>query len=455
MERIELYNIYYNKDFETFIKKFNEYIKNGYGIEDTLVGCYIHALIATKKYEKAYKILKMLEKDVKKFDTYEDLARLYVKCFKPKDAERMINLKKTPINDYLNLVKIKLLEGKVEEAEKILNTCMKNEIDPKHLRRLRSYERLIINHQEKGAYIETEYECFKENGNKLEPGHIVFLKDLPKSNIKWHDAKAIDRPYMIWKIEKENIYLFPVSTRERKKAYKLFMQKYPNSTSDRTIKYTPCYTTEDNILTVRDKVLDEDFKVIIDNLYQEKCISSEHFKLQNIYPLQEYIDTIWKYDIIMNIDQNKNRKIKNYLVLDVEDEYYRVIEIDLKEKRVIGLESKVINKDRIIYDVIRLKKNDLEKLIEQLREQVKLKTLVGKKATANDIRYIVVDEDKEYYLCIDEIYSTSYINVEAVPKSEFETITGEITKEELKHIKTLIEQNGYNIKKYLIRQRKN
>ena len=157
----------------------------------------------------------------------------------------------------------------------------------------------------------------------------------------------------------------------------------------------------------------------------------------------------------MNIDQNKNRKIKNYLVLDVADEYYRVIEIDLKEKRVIGLKSKVINKDRIIYDVIRLKKNDLENLIEQLREQVKLKTLVVKKATANDIRYIVVDEDKEYYLCIDEIYSTSYINVEAVPKSEFETITGEITKEELKHIKTLIEQNGYNIKKYLIRQRKN
>jgi cobalamin biosynthesis protein CbiG len=89
-----------------------------------------------------------------------------------------------------------------------------------------------------------------------------------------------------------------------------------------------------------------------------------------------------------------------------------------------------------------------------LSEQLTIKSLVGKKVTANDIKYIVVDEDKENYLCIDEIYSLSYINVEAVNKNDIKTIYDEVSKEELEHIKELISEHGYNIKKYLKRSRK-
>lgn len=453
MDRMELYDIYYRKDFKTFLEKFEKYLENGYGIEDTLIGCYIHALITTKKYDKAYKILKVLEKNAKEYDSYEDLARLYVKCFKPKDAERMISLKETPIDDYLNLIKMNLLEGKVKEAEEILNSRLKIETNQKYLRRLRSYERLIINNLEKGAYIETEYECFKEKGNKLEPGHIVYLKDLPQSKIKWHDTKAIERPYMVWKIEEGKIYIFPVSTKEQKNSYKLFSQKYPNSVCDRIIKYNLYYTTDDNILTIKDKLLDEDFRVIIDNLYYVTFFSTKQPK-QSEYPIQEFIGTIWKYDVIMDIEQGVITKPKFYLVLDVNDTNYRVIEIDLKDKRVLGLKSQNFKKDRIIYDVVRINQNDKNIFLKQLREQVVSRTLIGKKVATNNNKYIVIDEDKENYLCIDEIYSTSYINIKTVPKEEMKTITGEISKEELERIKVLIMENGYNIKKYLIRQRK-
>ena len=453
MDRLELYDIYYKKDFKTFLEKFEKYLENGYGIEDTLIGCYIHALITTKKYDKAYKILKSLEKNVKEFDSYEDLARLYVKCFKPKDAERMINSKETPIKDYLNLIKMNLLEGNVKEAEKILDARLKVETNPRYLKRLRSYERLIVNNQEKGAYIETEYECFKENGNKLEPGHIVYLKDSPQSKIKWHDVKVIERPYMIWKIEENKIYIFPVSTKEQKNSYKLFSQKYPNSTSDRVIKYNLYYTTEDNILTVKDKLLDEDFKVVIDNLYYVTFFSTKKPN-QPEYTMQEFIGNIWKYDIIMDIEQGIITKPKFYLVLDVNDTNYRVIEIDLKDKRVLGLKSQNFKKDKIIYDVVRINENDKNIFLKQLSEQVALKTLIGKKVTTNNNRYIIVDEDKENYLCIDEMYSSSYINVEVVPKEEIKTITGETNEEELERIKVLIKENGHNIKKILTRQRK-
>lgn len=55
MDRKELYNVYYDKDYKTFLKEFDKYLENGYGIEDTLIGCYIHALIATKNLTKHIK----------------------------------------------------------------------------------------------------------------------------------------------------------------------------------------------------------------------------------------------------------------------------------------------------------------------------------------------------------------------------------------------------------------
>ena len=454
MDRKELYNVYYDKDFKTFLKEFDKYLENGYGIEDTLIGCYIHALIATKKFDKAYKILKALEKNVKEYETYEDLARLYVKCFKPKDAERLINSMETPVKDYLTLIKIKLLEGKIKEAQEILNVCLKNETDPSHQKRLRSYEKLIINHFEKGAYIETTYESFKERGNKLEPGHIVFLKNYPKSEIRWQDTKVIDRPYMIWKIEEDKIYIFPVSTKDRKKAYKLFTQKYPNSLCDRIIKYSLYNIAEEDIISVQDKVLDEDFKIIIENLYQAAYFSTKESKRQNRYFMQEFIGPVLKYDVIMDLTSSNYKKMRYYLILDVEEDHYRVIEIDDDNKKIIGFKSEKYKKSRVIYDLMRLTQEEIDNYISQLSEQLKIKSLVGKKVTANDIKYIVVDEDKENYLCIDEIYSLSYINVEAVNKNDIKTVHGEVSKEELGHIKELLSEHGYNIKKYLKRLRK-
>lgn len=454
MDRDKVYSFYNNKQYDKFLDAFEEYLKNGYGIEDTLIGCYIHALIATQKFDKAYKILKALEKDVEKFDSYEALAGLYVKCYKPKEAERLFTMKKTPIHDYLNLIKIKLLEGEIKEAQEILNSWLKIETDPGMLKRLRSYEQIINNHLEKGAYIESEYECFKEKGNFLEPGHIVYLKNNPKSENRIEDPKILKRPYMIWKIEEGIIYIFPVSTQEREKTYKLYKQKYPNSIGDRIIKYSLYYAKEEDILSVQDKVLDRDFEIILDNLYQASYFSTKESKKQNKYFMQEYIGEIQKYDVIKEITQGTVIRNNYHLVLDVEEDHYRTIEIDYKNRKIIGVKSEKYSKKRLIYDVIKPNEEAKEELIKGLSELVTSKSLVGKKVIANNVRYIVVEEDKENYLCIDEIYSPSYINVEAVNKDDIRTITGEVSEEELDKIKNLISLSGYNIKKCLKRARK-
>ena len=453
MNRGILYDLIKNEIHDEFIEAFEQYIKEGNPIEDTLIACYVYALVSIGKVDKAYNLLKNLEKFAEKTDSYEFLSELYVKCYKTEDAERMIELKKTPIKDYLNLIKIKLLEGNIKEAQAIINSRLKVETEESTLRMLRSYEQLIKNHLEKGAYIEIDYNYFKKN-NTLEPGHIVFLKNMPESDYRNEDEKALKRPYMIWKIEKDILYIFPVSTQDREKSYKLYIQKYPNSKCDRTVKYTLFQTTEDNVVTVQDKVLEEDFKIILTNLYQASCFADKISKRQNQYFMQEYIGEIDKYDVIKEVVHGSVSGNSFHLVLDIEDDHYRTIQVDYKNKKVIGVKSVKYNKDRVIYDVIKPDEETKQKLIEGLSELVTLKSLVGKKVVANNIRYIIVDEDKENYFCIDEIYSPSYINIDTVKKSDVKTITGSVDEEELDRIKNLISLSGYNIKKSLKRARK-
>ena len=453
MNRGVLYDLIKNNKHAEFLEAFDRYAKEGNPIEDTLIGCYVYALVATGKVDKAYNLLKNLEKFAEKTDSYEFLSEQYVKCYKAADAERMIELKKTPIKDYLNIIRIKLLEGNIKDAQAIIDSRLKVETEESTLRMLRSYEQLIKNHLEKGAYIETDYNYFKKK-NTLEPGHIVFLKNMPESDYRNEDEKALKRPYMIWKIEDDIIYIFPVSTQEREKSYKLYMQKYPNSKCDRTVKYTLFQTTEDNVLTVQDKVLEEDFKIILTNLYQASCFADRISKKQNQYFMQEYIGEISKYDVIKEVVHGSVSVSKFHLVLDIEDKHYRTIEVDYKNKKIIGVKSEKYNKDRVIYDVIRPNEETKQKLIEGLSELVTLKSLIGKKVIANNVRFIIVDEDKKNYFCIDEIYSPSYINVEVIDKDDVKTITGSVSEEELDRIKNLISLSGYNIGKSLKRARK-
>lgn len=453
MNRGILYDLIKNEKYNEFLEAFDRYIKEGNPIEDTLIACYIRALVETNQINKAYNLIKNLEKFAKDTDSYEFLSEQYVRCFKIEDAERMLKDKKTPVKDYLNLIKIELLEGNIKEAQATVDSRLKVEDNPKILNELRSYEQLIKNHLEKGAYIETDYNYFKKK-NTLEPGHIVFLKNMPESDYRNEDEKALKRPYMIWKIEDDIIYIFPVSTQDREKSYKLYMQKYPNSKCDRTVKYTLFQTTEDNVLTVQDKVLEEDFKIILTNLYQASCFADRISKKQNQYFMQEYIGEISKYDVIKEVVHGSVSVSKFHLVLDIEDKHYRTIEVDYKNKKIIGVKSEKYNKDRVIYDVIRPNEETKQKLIKGLSELVTLKSLVGKKVIANNVRFIIIDEDKKNYFCIDEIYSPSYINVEVIDKDDVKTITGSVSEEELDRIKNLISLSGYNIGKSLKRARK-
>ena len=378
MEKQELYTLYYNKDYDTFLELFENYIKEGYGLDENMIYCYINILLIKKRYDHAYKIIKMLEKNMNKYNTHEEISRLYLRCFKPKEAERVLLSKEKPIHDYNLLIDIKLLEGKTEEAQEILEICLTNNPREKDIERIKKYEKIIKNHIKKGAFIEIEYNCFKENGNKLEEGHIVFLKNNPESNIEIkQDIKLNNIPYMIWKIENNKIYMFPVSSKEKRNQYKLFKQKYPNSIGDRIVKDNVYYTEEDNILSVQDKVLEEDFKLIIKNMCQSIYFQREEDKKAN----KEFIDTILnsveQNDVIEFVDSKTGKKTF-CLVLGIEKDGYEVIEINFKFNIIIGEKIEFYEKKRHIYDVIKLNKLKKDELIAQMQEKFSSKILIKK-----------------------------------------------------------------------------
>lgn len=446
--------LYNNKEYNRFLKYFNQYLEQGYGVDQSIIYFYVRSLIKIKNIDSAYKLLKSLEKYADKSDLYSFLAQLYLYCFKPMDAERMISLKKSPIYDYGMLVKIYLLQGKIEKASEIVERFLKEMPNHRDVEKIKKYKKQIENHYKKGAYIETEYSCFINNGNILEPGHIVFIKNILKSSLaNENDQKNSNRPYMIWKIEENKVYMFPVSSKCKEGRYKLFQTKYPNSIGDRIIKGVLCETTLDNILSVEDKVLEEDMEKILDNIFKFiYLISYRSEKKVSANFMKSHVGETKIYDIIEFVDPN-SRNCTFYLVLDIISEGYKVIEIDFNNLKIIGKDFELFKKERLIYKIHKLENHDIENLLSQIPELVALKSLKGKKITSQKCKYIVVEELNNQYVCISAYYSPSYMVPTIIERDNIASIDGEVEEEELDYIIKLIEESqGHKVTNLLNRK---
>ena len=449
-----LKSVYKNKDYDSYFRLFNEYLDHGYGVDFMMLYQYINALIFTRNYDQAYNLIKEYEKVASKYDIYDIIAQLYLFCFKPEDALRVFSLKTTPIYDYTLPVKIYLMLGKVDEAKELVDNYFENLPNTNNIDKMKYYKRRIDNYYKKGAFIETEYSSFLKNGNALETGHIVFLKNSPTSKGKIEeDVKKGKRPYMIWKIENDKIYLFPVSS-SCDKGFRLYSQKYPNSIGDRIVKGTICETTFENILSVDDKVLDEDLRSVLKNLfsviYYYRCKDD---KQSNINFMRQYVGDIENYDIIEFVDPS-SRKRDFYFVLDELESGYEVIECDFDNLKIIGKYPEIFKKERLVFKVRKLNSKDSSSLLAQVPQVFLYKSLKKKIVTSKGNKYIVVKEKDDKLACVSACCSASYINLTAIDRNTVDSIDGEVDSEELDYInKLLSESNGISIKT-LLKQKK-
>ena len=445
--RDQIINAYYQKYYTNFFALFNQYISNGYGIDIDLICKYIKVLIRTNKYDKAYKMLRWLERYSSKYPSLdEDLFIFYYFCFKPKDAERIYRKGNVSTKHKTIIVKNYLLQGKIEEAKELLTKFIEEE----QSRDLFLVNRTIYNHEHYGAFIETDYESFIRNGNELAAGHIIYLKHEPDSiaDVR-EDEKCANRPYMIWKIEGKKLFLFPVTTVVKPNSYVLLKKNYPNSIGDRTIKDRLCTTSLNNVLSVSDKLREFDYNTVISNIYKSTYFSrSSENKKSNDTFMREYHREVEKYEVIKIVDLSSKNK-RYYLVLDVNDKYYEVIELN-DECNVISNKVGLFKKDCLFYTSFALSAEQLENVKSQLAGMELTKTFVGANIETNAGKHVVLFEKGDNCVCVSIPFSASYINMMTIKKNEIRSTHGFRSDEEIEEIRNLITRNkGINFQRLL------
>lgn len=451
----KLKEAYYNNDLNNYQKLIDEYLSYGYGIDYEMIYFLIRLLINNRNFDKAYTIIKTLEKNIDNYNIANELCCLYCWCYKPEDAERIYISKN--LDDNLLLIKIYLIQGKIEQAYNTIIKSLNEKISFEQQNKYMKYKFMIDDHLRKGIAIETEYESFIKNGDTLEPGHIVFLKDKTVTSLEiLKDSKKNNRPYLIWKIEENDLYMFPVTTKCRdkdnhNKGFTLYSQKYGNNFQDRRLINSLCHTTTDNILSVQDKILEEDYKKILTDIFYSIYFNKNEKIVNNLKFMKEYIGKPNKYDIIEYVDKN-TKEHTYYLVLYIEANYYKVVKIDCKNYIIIDNKTRIIDKKQLISKIIKPTPEALQELLPQVSKILKLENLSWRKIKVGNIEYIVINVDDNICHCINAIYSASIILREDIKKEDIDLIGDTILEEEIERIQRIL--NDPSNRKKQLRKRK-
>jgi len=361
--KYKLIKLYNSGKYDQWLSLFNQYVNEGYGVDFESIKTFLIILMKTNEFDKAYEIIKRLEKYLDKYNMHEDIAQLYFLCRKPREALRIYNSMNTKVEKSGLLVRILLLNGDIKRAEEIVNEELsKNPNNEIFL----DFKFKINNHRKLGAYIETEYNCFKEQGNRLEVGHIVFLYDAPQQCNKGKTiSDAIRRPYLIWRIEGDNIYLFPVCANCREQDYRLYLQKYPNSIGDRRLIDEIYASTIDNIYSVEDKVYKDDYFRLLDGMFFKLYYRKDDKNFPIVYTFLKYIKGEPRINNIIETRNIDTKERRYYFVLEVDNDEYVTIELDYLALRPVSTDIVRIKNDTVYYTVKELIKPQIELVLER------------------------------------------------------------------------------------------
>ena len=294
---------------------------------------------------------------------------------------------------------------------------------------------IIYNNYKYNSFIKTEYKSFIENGNKLQKGHIVYLKNSP-SRIHYGDYKCAIRPYLIWNIQDETIYLFPLTTQCNKKTFIISKKKYPNNTQDMAVVNNTCKTTKDNILAIYSKLFNEDFNNILKNIFNSYRYGYRSIIKENEEFIKYYSGEPETFDIIEYINPSTREKLY-YFIVEINDTVYKGIEIDVEKNLIVDKTIKKIKKNQAIFKIIKPSQEQLSILSSQIKET---NTLSWKKVKSKGIKYICLTEENNICYCINEMYSPSYVQCIEINKDNIDSTDEELTYDEIVYIRKLLRQ---------------
>lgn len=370
-----LTGLFIQRRFEDYVKELEEYLYEGCAVDADIILEYAKVLTYLSKFDESYKILKTMEPLANKYKLTSRIAWGYYINNKPKDTIRMLKQMKflNDTNAYL-LAKAYMLDGNYLEAKCTLNNILYDFPHTTIRYKVEDMLTILSNHTKYHMPLEMAYDSFKDNEFKLEKGHIVYLKNNIFPNKKYMSKGYHRRPFLIYKIEGDKLYLFPLTKNPINKTFVLKEHKYPYIGFDRYIVPDIYITTLSNVLSVKDKIYDSDYenalKYLACKIYNVRNKEDETVKdsYSDVYGKPKIFDVIVDYT-----PETKERRF--YFVIGFTIDGYKVVEIDFKTKEAIS-NIMIYPDNRFIYSIKKLEDEERSITINSINfDETSLKLL--------------------------------------------------------------------------------
>lgn len=417
-------------DYKKTKEKIEEYFAiPGVGIYPHLLQIYIICLIRIGLVYTASDYIGLTNKLFPGYFNPAKLATLYSACHQTDIVRDIIDNNFFTRGELFTIAKECFYNAQYKLARKLFEKCLVDyKID--HITKgVQEFLQRIDEYEKVSATVWTNYADFKDKGNILEPGHIVYVRELSNKfelNRNNEDPKKDKRPYMVWQITEDCIYAFPLAkAKPGMDRYVLFHQHYPDCDFDRAIKDRLVVFEEKDIMRVVGKVNAKDYRILLDNMYSLICFRNNMPKTDIAYFMEEQKAkmNIGVNDVIALFD-NEIRQKRLYFIISIDEKNkkYHTIEVVLsgdKSFKVVGNQTKEIKQ----------KANILYKLNLSTEQITDIKTnipanFIGENVIGNIVNYqgrklqIMLDR-KDYYLCFDRTIKgvVNYFQIEFIPKN--------------------------------------
>ena len=404
-------NCYYNNDYEEALELLDEYFElENVAITDKILDIYIECLINLGKIDNAKKYISLMIEIFPKYYNSYHLGIRYCQCKDIDKLREIINLDDLHGEDLYYLGKMCYYNQYYDEAIMLFNKFLlesKNKNLNNETREYLSKIRLFSN--QKNVFREESFLSFKLNNKNLEPGYVVHV-DKVRYREDIDDPKCDKRPYMIWKIDGDKIYCFPIaSTINKEYEYILYSKNYPNIGFDRIVKDNLVCISCKDVTKVIDKINDNDYETVIQNIYKSICCSNERKKRNQLF-----INSILKgfnidtYDILSIYDVIlKKRRLYFIIDKDIKNKKYKTIEIKYNngEFEIINYNINTIPFEEPVLNVIKLVQDIKNKLLEKIPINYKKVNMLGKVVQYDNHELEIMLEEDKYYLCLDRTVS--------------------------------------------------
>lgn len=316
-------------NFEDALLLIKEYLtdpKNGVDIE--LISIYIDCQIKLGLFEEATKNVEIMHKYFIESNPF-DLALKYAACCQTEKLKALLATTEFSSEQYCEIAQYCFSNENIELAEELFNLACVSE-NEKIVNTARKKLRIIDIYKCYGEQVfhDQRCGCFKYHGNRLLPGHVIMtckLRDEYPENCGYIKTEW---PYMIWKIDGEKIYAFPVTKDIDKYRHPLSKDNYP-CREDRTLKDRLACILEGDVTNVIDKITDTDYLKSIESM-QLSLINTQmgDWTPETSYFMNSFITNkeVEIGDIIV-FCKKQTKEIRYYFVFSIDEFGYQTYEV--------------------------------------------------------------------------------------------------------------------------------